>query len=323
MDKETVCAVVVTYNRKRLLIECLEALENQTKHLNAIYIIDNASSDETPQLLQEKGYINKISHTHLRIPMETCFKKNEFMIYYIQMHENTGGAGGFHEGVKRAYKKGYDWMWLMDDDVEPEKNCLKNLLKYKTKSKVLVPLRMSKKTAKIEEYADIKYNLSNPFLMDPKELKFMDKFKNINEIPEIVEIQTFSFEGPLINRDIIKIIGYPRKDLFIYGDDTDYSLKISYQLKNKIILIKDALMYRKLEIIEDTTKWKQYYMLRNPNVILWIHGENTFVKLKPLIISLLAISFNLIKLNLERTSIWYYTLIDFWKKRLPIRYKPI
>jgi len=22
------------------------------------------------------------------------------------MHENTSGAGGFHEGVKRAYKKG-------------------------------------------------------------------------------------------------------------------------------------------------------------------------------------------------------------------------
>ena len=46
------------------------------------------------------------------------------------MHENTGGAGGFHEGVKRAYKKGYDWLWLMDDDVEVKEDTLEKLGKY-------------------------------------------------------------------------------------------------------------------------------------------------------------------------------------------------
>ncbi|MCD6105633.1 MAG: glycosyltransferase, partial [Thermosipho sp. (in: Bacteria)] len=43
--KETVCAVVVTYNRKELLLECLEALRKQTRPLDAIYLIDNASTD--------------------------------------------------------------------------------------------------------------------------------------------------------------------------------------------------------------------------------------------------------------------------------------
>ena len=57
MNEETVCAVVVTYNRKRLLIECLEALENQTRPIDAIYIVDNASTDGTPQLLVENDYI--------------------------------------------------------------------------------------------------------------------------------------------------------------------------------------------------------------------------------------------------------------------------
>ena len=55
METETVCVVVVTYNRKELLIECLEALSKQTRPLDGIYIIDNASADGTPELLLGKG----------------------------------------------------------------------------------------------------------------------------------------------------------------------------------------------------------------------------------------------------------------------------
>ncbi|MBD3842385.1 MAG: glycosyl transferase, family 2, partial [Campylobacterales bacterium] len=33
-NKETVCAVVVTYNRKELLIECLDALMKQTRPID-------------------------------------------------------------------------------------------------------------------------------------------------------------------------------------------------------------------------------------------------------------------------------------------------
>jgi len=49
--KETVCAVVVTYNRKELLLECLEAIRKQTRPVQGIYLIDNASTDGTPKLL--------------------------------------------------------------------------------------------------------------------------------------------------------------------------------------------------------------------------------------------------------------------------------
>jgi len=38
--KETICAVVVTYNRKNFLVECLDELKKQTSPVNAIYLID-------------------------------------------------------------------------------------------------------------------------------------------------------------------------------------------------------------------------------------------------------------------------------------------
>lgn len=131
----TVCAVVVTYNRKELLIECLDALENQSRPLDAIYILDNASNDKTTFLLEENGYINENPPETLQIPWEKSSIKNGVLIHYVRMHRNTGGAGGFHEGVKRAYEKGYDWIWLMDDDAEPKKNALLELSKFFKKKK--------------------------------------------------------------------------------------------------------------------------------------------------------------------------------------------
>jgi GT2 family glycosyltransferase len=69
--KETVCAVVVTYNRKNLLLECFEAIRKQTRPVNEIYIIDNASTEGTPKLLNEKGYI----------PELVSFNLSEMVIY--------------------------------------------------------------------------------------------------------------------------------------------------------------------------------------------------------------------------------------------------
>ncbi|MCX7699187.1 MAG: glycosyltransferase, partial [Candidatus Goldbacteria bacterium] len=59
-SQKRVCAIVVTYNRKNLLIECLEALRKQTKVLDGIYIIDNCSTDGTAELLKELGYISRV-----------------------------------------------------------------------------------------------------------------------------------------------------------------------------------------------------------------------------------------------------------------------
>ena len=57
-QKEKIAAVVVTYNRKDLLKECLDALLNQTRPLDSIILIDNASTDGTPEFLKEKGYLD-------------------------------------------------------------------------------------------------------------------------------------------------------------------------------------------------------------------------------------------------------------------------
>jgi rhamnopyranosyl-N-acetylglucosaminyl-diphospho-decaprenol beta-1,3/1,4-galactofuranosyltransferase len=105
----TIAAVVVTFNRRALLVECVDALLPQTVPLDQIFIIDNASTDGTEELVRLKGFAD-----HARIT-------------YIRMQKNSGGSGGFYEGMRIAFEKNYDWIWVMDDDAEPEVNALETL----------------------------------------------------------------------------------------------------------------------------------------------------------------------------------------------------
>lgn len=102
MDK--VIAVVVTHNRRKLLSECIDALRNQTRKLDAIFVVNNGSTDDTEQWLREQTDVDFITQS------------------------NLGGAGGFSRGIQTGYIRGYHWIWCMDDDGAPKEDALENLL---------------------------------------------------------------------------------------------------------------------------------------------------------------------------------------------------
>ena len=55
MSSESVQAVVVTHNRKALLLECLEGIARQTHRVAGVLVVDNASTDGTEEALEASG----------------------------------------------------------------------------------------------------------------------------------------------------------------------------------------------------------------------------------------------------------------------------
>lgn len=236
-NKETVCAVVVTYNRKDLLIECLDALCKQTRPIEAMYIIDNFSNDGTAELLLENGYIKELPPENLTEPfeMEMDFNNSEFLgafddgieyreakientikIYYVRMNENTGGAGGFYEGQKRAYEKGFDWLWLMDDDGKPDDACLHSLIRDKNNNNFLNPLVID-----IENNHNLSFGLSFNDRISIKTINEANKYSENNLLKNVAN----PFNGTFISRILIEKIGLIKKELFIWGDEVDYFMR--------------------------------------------------------------------------------------------------
>lgn len=102
-----IVAVVVTYNRCELLKECIEALRSIEEKID-IMVVDNASTDNTSEI------VSKYS--------------NDSNFLYYNTGKNIGGAGGFNYGIKRAYKLGYDYIWIMDDDTIVNEDTLQKLV---------------------------------------------------------------------------------------------------------------------------------------------------------------------------------------------------
>lgn len=241
----TVC---VTYNRKELLLRNIKSQLSQTFVPNKIIIIDNASTDGTYDYLKREGILDN---------------KN---IFYYNTGDNIGGAGGFCFGIKKAYESDVDLICLMDDDGYPYNNdCFLNIINNLTDDKFEHPLFIN---------SVVLYN-ENDLTFPRDDLKTIDALKN-ESVSNFYEGYVSPFNGTFINKKLVDLIGYPRKEFFLRYDEADYY----YKAKNNGVYmgtILDSIYYhpntvnkRESKIIfgfqfnnEYEAGWKEYYKVRN------------------------------------------------------------
>lgn len=243
---DKVCAVVVTYNRKELLLECLESLFEQERAIDSLYIVDNCSTDGTESLLFSKGYIYILPPTDLSEPFEV--KTNHISgleIYYVRMHENTGGAGGFYEGQKRAYERGFDWLWLMDDDGIAPTGCLKTLLTEAQSHNLqaMNPLVLNK-----QDHSKLSFGLESGVIDLESTLHNADP-------NGIIYDKANPFNGTLLHKNIMKKCGFIKKEMFIWGDETEYFLRIKKHGFVYATSIKARFFHPESKSITDSVLW--------------------------------------------------------------------
>ncbi len=294
----SIAAVVVTYNRKGMLKVCLSSILNQTKKINEIIVIDNASTDGS-----DKEILKLFPN-----------------ITYVRKEKNLGGAGGFYEGIKLAYKKKYDWIWIMDDDVAPVKSCLDSAFKS---------LDSLIKKTDISALACARYNPDGSlFVCDAEKINLQNPFKNIFLKPiaeepdaKCKEIEAATFENMIINSRAIKSIGFPDRRFFIRCDDVDYCLRL---LKfGKIYYCHEAKINRLNEYNGKLTHddWKYYYQIRNLNYIVFKYGSIP-LKIKHILIITLVFTRSILlpKKNKFKFIKVYYKSINDMIKMLKEKY---
>lgn len=209
--KKTVTAIIVTYNRQKELIRCIEAVKNQSIKLNYIVIINNASTDGTEKIIIEK-YNNSV--------------------ILINLPVNSGGSGGFYTGLKYAHENlKTDYYWLMDDDGYPSENCLEKLLFESDNYDYIMPASI-----------DINNNENLSWAIRKKDGK---KTLSYNELciswGRIMDYVT-PFNGILLSNNCIDNVGYINKDFFLWGDEYEHY----YRCLNKGIkpvTLLDAIFY--------------------------------------------------------------------------------
>lgn len=248
---ERVDAVVVTYNRKALLQECVDAILAQSVSVERLILIDNNSTDGTESFLKEKGYLDNP------------------VIEYVKLPENIGGAGGFHEGMKKAREHQPDWVWIMDDDTVPTPTCLEELLHARKAIKGKVSFLASAVRGMNHEAMNV------PKLSRKQFSKYTDWYEYLDQ--GIAQIVKATFVSLLINIEAINQCGLPWKEFFIWGDDSEYTQRIIRDYGPAYMVGKSLAIHKRvgsdeLSLVKEQNKNRipmYFYYYRNNLIGFW------------------------------------------------------
>ena len=271
-----ICSVIVTYgDRFHLLKQVINACFKEG--VDKVIVVDNASTKSSKKQLQEFEKQNK----------------NKLKVIYLD--KNTGSAGGYKRGLEEAYKcKECEFIWLLDDDNEPQKNSLKILKEFWNKldeedkeEKIALlsyrPDRIQYKEAIMTNNPNLVLGRKNSFLgfhifdLPKKVVRLMKRKFGIKTFKEYENIKTGKvavapYGGMFFNKKIIDKVGYPREEFFVYADDHEWSYRIT---KNggEIFLVLDSelkdidkswnIASSVIESFDKGSNFRIYYSTRN------------------------------------------------------------
>ena len=235
-----VCAIVVTHNRKGLLRDCLAAIEAQTTAPERVLVVDNASTDGTPDML-----------------------RGEFPdIEVLSLEENEGSAGGFHEGMRRAHADGAQWMWLMDDDTIPAREALAELVEAPSRlAPQAAPTLLSSKVLWRDGRVH-PMNFPSPARRRP------DRMVEGAE-RGLMPMGSTTWVSLLVHRGAVDRHGLPLKHFFIWSDDIEYTGRILAAEPG--YLVPTSVVEHRTEAAHDAmaaTPGRFYFHVRNTMFII-------------------------------------------------------
>ena len=187
----------MAYNRRELLSEALEAIGCQTRPLDAIHVVDNASDDGTSSMVAER-FPDVSLHT---------------------MPSNTGGAGGFAAGLAYALAADADLVWLMDDDTVPRPTAVEELLKARGSYGGAPPVAMASRVV----WTDGRdHPMNTPRPRPGASRPDLARAAAVGCVP----VRSASFVSLLVEAESVREVGLPQAEFFLWNDDFEFSTRL-------------------------------------------------------------------------------------------------
>ena len=256
-----IAAVIVTYNRIKLLKEALDSFDHQTRVPDYVIVVDNASTDGTASLLKQ---------------WKEAEIGNQKIV--ISSDKNLGGSGGFYLGTKRAIETDADWIWVSDDDAIPELDVFekaeKHIQELKNEDKVSAvctavytngEIIESNRSRRQKTFFDIRIKHIGK-----------DEYKNHS-----FYCDEFSYVGVLMNKRKLEKVGLIHAEYFIWRDDVEHSWRLSEV--GGIICYPDMVVNHKANAGDYSgVSWKTFYAYRNDMLMLLEHESRRYFFVKAL-----------------------------------------
>lgn len=217
MKNNQVVAVVVTYNRVKLLRECISSLLSQQLNINHLIVINNNSSDGTTKYLQQI---------------------NDERLMVHNLPNNIGGAAGFELGLKYAFEETNDeYIWFMDDDTIPEKDAWSSLYKAAAFLK--------------NDFGFLCSNVRWTNGLSTNVPSVVQKWPDYID-QGLIRISKATFVSVVVTRRNLAKLGLPISQMVIWGDDTEFTTRFSSNLQSFFVTDSHVLHKTVNNLMDDS-----------------------------------------------------------------------
>lgn len=232
--------IICNYNGGTDTVKCIEAVQASRYAAYDIYVIDNASTDGSAELVRER------------------FGE---AVTVVSNKENRGGSGGFGRGMRLAVEKGYPYIMLLDNDAYVDADTLGGLHGYLQENPAVgiagAKIMMSDDPERIMDYAK---NIDfESFTDGSKWCEQMDS--EAASLPR--ECDYVAATASMIRREVLLECGGMDEDFFIYYDDIELAYRIK-QYGYKVVSLGSVRAWHKSSMRQKATNtFVKYYLTRN------------------------------------------------------------
>jgi GT2 family glycosyltransferase len=248
----SVASVTMSYNSVHVLPRQMEALLRQTRPLQEIIVVDNASTDGTVEMLARQ------------FPQVTV----------LPMSQNVGAGGALEAGVAyAAQKKRYDWVWTFDDDSVPNHDALQLLLEG------VESLGNAGGDVGIVASLPIHRETGTPYPPLLWRNGYVKPSTQMLQQP-IWLADLVIVSGSMVRREVVERIGLPRADFFMDFIDFEYCLRARSHGYRIAVITRSQFAHeignpRRVHLLgyaglwPNQAPWREYYISRNTTYTAW------------------------------------------------------
>ena len=238
MNTPLIYAVTLNWNRGEDTLACVESLSKSTYPNLKILVVDNGSTDGSPQMLRE------------RMPQ----------VEQLVNTENLGFARGINSGLRFALEAAAEYIFILNNDTCVAEDCLSRLAEnIRAENALAAPLIYYASQPEVVWSAGAKMNRWNLEIVD----KWIGK-PDPGNWPASLEQDFITGCGILFSRRTLEQVGLFDEGFRMYYEDADLSLRMR-RAGVSIQVIPAAKMWHKVAMSSGgrDTPNERYWMARS------------------------------------------------------------
>ncbi|MBI2252746.1 MAG: glycosyltransferase family 2 protein [Armatimonadetes bacterium] len=293
--------IIVNYNGKIYLIDCLASIFKQTYPNFEVILVDNGSSDDSIE-----------------------FVRNNFpMIKIISLNKNYGFARANNLGIEEALKdEAVKYIALLNNDTKIDTCWLEELIKVAEQDKLIGSCQSKILFLdKPNKFDAIGISIQRNGVA----LQIAHNLEDCGQYNEVKKVFGACAGATLYRREMLEEIGLFDEDFFAYYEDVDLALRARL-FEWKCMYVPKAIVYHKHSAtLGNKSPYKRYLLERNRYYYIIknfpIRNIIEFFAKRPLVIIILILKslknkeFNIIKSILQGNFDGIKDILKFFKKR--------